>query len=135
MEHFNSELRAQENCIASPSNKSVHESHRKGGYYTTSGLFGQTNKVACVYCSREGHSSSKCTSVSNHQSRKAILRRNKRCFICLLDTGHIAKNCKSTYLCRKYKTGKHHISICESAPVDPPKYESGGEHNNQCNNQ
>ena len=119
MEHFNSELRAQENCIAPPLNKSVHESHRKGGYYTTSGLFGQTNKVACVYCSREGHSSSKCTSVSNHQSRKAILRRNRRCFICL-DTGHIAKNCRSTYLCRKCKTGKHHISICESAPVDPP---------------
>ena len=37
-----------------------------------------------------------------------------------LDTGHIAKNCKSTYLCRKCKTGKHHISICESASVDPP---------------
>ena len=118
MEHFNSELRAQENCIASSSNKSVHESHRKGGYYTTSGLFGQTNKVACVYCSREGHSSSKCTSVSNQQSRKATLRRNKRCFTCL-DTGHIPKYCKSTYLCRKCKTGKHHISICESTPVDP----------------
>ena len=50
MEHFTSELRAQENCIAPPSNKSVHESHRKGGYYPTSGLFSQTNKVACVYC-------------------------------------------------------------------------------------
>ena len=37
-----------------------------------------------------------------------------------LDTGHIAKNCKSTYLCRKCKTGKHHASICESASVDPP---------------
>ena len=54
MEHFNSELRAQENCIGSPSSKSVHDSHRKGGYYTTSGLFGQTSKLACVYCSREG---------------------------------------------------------------------------------
>ena len=41
------------------------------------------------------------------------------CLICL-DTGHIAKNCKSTYLCRKCKTGKHHISICEPAPADPP---------------
>ena len=58
MEHFNSELRAQENCITPPSNKSVHESHRKGGYYTTSGLFGQTSEVACVYCGREEHSSS-----------------------------------------------------------------------------
>ena len=120
MEHFNSELRAQENCIASPSNKSVHDSHRKEGYYTTSGLFGQTSKVACVYCSREGHSSSKGTNVSNHQSRKAILRRSNRCFICL-DTGHIAKNCKSSYLSRKCKTGKHQISICEPAPADPPR--------------
>ena len=114
MEHFNNII----TCIASPSNKSVHDSHRKGGY-TTSGLFGQIGKVACVYCSREGHSSSKCTNVSNYQSRKAILRRSKRCFICL-DTGHIAKNCKSSYLCRKCKTGKHHISICEPAPADPP---------------
>ena len=119
MAHFNSELRAQENCVAPPLNKSVHESHRKGGYYTTSGLFGQNNKVACVYCSREGHLSSKCTSVSNRLSQKAIFCRNKRCLICL-DMGHIAENCKSTYLCRKCKTSKHHISICESAPVDPP---------------
>ena len=118
MEHFNSELRAQENCIASPSNRSVHDSHTIGGDYTTSGLFGETSKVACVYCSREGHSSSKCTNVSNYQSRKAILRRSKRCFICL-DTGHIAKKCKSSYLCRKCKTGKHHISICEPIPPDP----------------
>ncbi|CAB4039144.1 PREDICTED: uncharacterized protein LOC100197852, partial [Paramuricea clavata] len=120
MEYFNSELRAQENCSASTSNRSIQkESQRKGAYYTTSGLFGQTNKVACVYCGKEGHSSSKCSSVSNCQSRKAILRRNKRCFICL-DTGHIAKNCKSHYLCRKCKTGKHHISICEYTPADPP---------------
>ena len=111
MEYFNSELRAQENCSASTKNRSIlKESQRKGGYYTTSGLFGQTNKVACVYCGKEGHSS-KCSSVSNCQSRKVILRRNKRCFICL-DTGHIAKNCKSiTYVGNV--TGKHHISICE----------------------
>ena len=120
MEYFNSELRAQENCSASTSSRSIpNESHRKGGNYTTSGLFGQTNKVACVYCSKEGHSSSKCSSVSNCQSRKAILRRNKRCFICL-DTGHIAKNCKSHYLCRKCKNGKHHISICEQSQADFP---------------
>ena len=126
MEHFNSELRAQENCIASPSSKSVHDSHLKGGYYTTSGLFGQISKVACVCCSREGHPSSKCTNVSNYQSRKAILRRSKRCFVCL-DTGHIAKNCKSSYLCRNCKTGKHQISMCEPAPADPPpKRKSGG---------
>jgi hypothetical protein len=56
MEYFNSELRAQENCSASTSNRSIlKESQRIGGYYTTSGLFGQTNKVACVYCGKEGH--------------------------------------------------------------------------------
>ena len=48
MEHFNRELLAQENCIASPSNISVPDSHREGGYYIASGLFGRTSKVACV---------------------------------------------------------------------------------------
>ena len=124
MEHFNSELQTQENCIASPSNEFVHESYRKGEYYTTSGLFGQTSKVACVYCTREGHSSSKCTNVSNYQSRKAILRRSKRCFICLA-TGHIAKNCKPSYLCRKWKPAPPDPKM-QACTTRPPKCESGG---------
>lgn len=47
MAHFNNELRAQENCGLSTINKSVHNDfHKKRGYYTTSGLFSLTNKVA-----------------------------------------------------------------------------------------
>ena len=55
---------------------------------------------------------------------RPFARRKGRCFICL-DSGHVAKDCTSTYVCRKCKNGKHHISICKSAPinphVDPPK--------------
>ena len=119
LEYFNSELRAQENCASPGMSKTGLGEYRKGGdLYTTSGLFGETTQPKCVYCSKEGHYSSKCQNVSNAQSHKAILHRNKRCFICL-DAGHIAKNCKSRYICRKCKTGKHHISICESSPVYP----------------
>ena len=32
----------------------------------------------------------------------------------------MAKDCTSTYVCRKCKKGKHHISICKSAPINPP---------------
>ena len=92
LEYFNSELRAQENCVSLGTSKMAYgEYHKRRDLYTTSGLFGETSQPKCVYCSKAGHFSSKCQNVSNIQSRKAILRRNRRCFICL-EAGHIAKN-------------------------------------------
>lgn len=83
-------------------------------------LRGEANKVACVYCGMEGHSSSKCRVVLNWQSRKAILCRNKQCFICLATSYIAKKKCKSIHLCRKCKTGKHEkMAICEHIPTDP----------------
>ena len=134
LEYFNSELRAQENCASSGARKMAYgEYHKKGDQYTTTGLFGATSQPKCVYCSKAGHFSSKCQNVSNIQSRKGILRRNRRCFICL-EAGHIAKNCKSSYTCRKCKTGKHHISICEASPAsqkDNPSEQENGKSNEQ----
>ena len=63
---------------------------------------------------KEGHFPSRCSKVSNHQSRKDILGKKGRCFICL-DSRHVAKNCNSTYVCERCNKGKHHISICEAA--------------------
>jgi hypothetical protein len=50
-----------------------------------------------------------------------------------LEAGHIAKNCKANYTCRKCKTGKHHISICESSPAN--RTESSPGQKNDKNNE
>ncbi|CAB4013066.1 PREDICTED: uncharacterized protein LOC100197852 [Paramuricea clavata] len=115
LEYFNDELRAQEHCSTQSGTRSQFNEHDKSRKmdYTTSGLLSQTGKSSCVYCNKDGHSHSKCTNVSSPESRKSILRKNNRCFVCL-DQGHIAKNCPSTYVCRRCKGGKHHISICTS---------------------
>ena len=63
-----------------------------------------------MLCYKEGHSPSQCLKVANINSRRDILRRYLKCFICL-QGGHIAKDCKSNYICRKCD-GKHNIYIC-----------------------
>ena len=98
LEYFNDELRAQENCASVGMNKSNPYDKWKGGILTASGLCAEA-RSACIYCNKDDHFSSKCTTVSSHESRKAILRRKGRCFICL-DSGHVAKDCTSTYVCR-----------------------------------
>ena len=117
MKHFNDELRAQENCASMTSSKYSNHNNYKN-QFTTSGLYTEARN-ACIYCNKDDHYASKCTTVSSPESRKAILRRKGRCFIGL-DSGHVAKDCTSTYVCRKCKKGKHHISICRSAPINPP---------------
>ena len=98
MQYFNDELRAQENCT-SPSGMTSHynANSKKAGYYTTSNLFSQTDKGVCAFCNQEGHFHSKCTNVTSPESRKIILHRNNRCFVCL-EQGHIAKNCTKSCL-------------------------------------
>lgn len=56
-------------------------------------------------------------------SRKIILRNNNRCFVCL-EQGHIARNCTKSYVCRRCKRGKHHISICN---YNPNRHEHDGQ--------
>ncbi|CAB4014228.1 Hypothetical predicted protein [Paramuricea clavata] len=46
--------------------------------------------------------------------------------------GHITKNCKANYICRKCKAGKQHIPICESSPANHT--ESSPELKNDKNN-
>ena len=53
---------------------------------------------------------SKCEKVIDVNVRKSILMRFQKCFLCL-NGGHVVRNCKSSYLCRKCG-GKHHISLC-----------------------
>ena len=64
----------------------------------------------CLYCRRNDHSPSQCRIVTNVNSRKDILRKSAKCFVCL-NSGHLAKDCSVNYICRKCN-GRHHVSIC-----------------------
>ncbi|XP_028403430.1 uncharacterized protein LOC114526129 [Dendronephthya gigantea] len=124
MEYFGNELKAQENC--NPQN--VHsDAPKRREPYTTSGLFSQNSKMQCFYCNGD-HFASRCGKVTNRQTRKAILRKSGRCFICL-DTGHLAKQCRSRYECKRCRKGKHHISICETNPTETNSEENNGTEN------
>ena len=106
-------MQAQENSF---SNQlfSLHQGldgKTKPPSFTTSGLYAGVGKTYCVHCKKEGHSSSKCRSITNVTSRKDILHNDRRCFLCLQE-GHNARECPSKYVCNKCKKGKHHISIC-----------------------
>jgi hypothetical protein len=75
MEYFSNELRVQENCILPMVNKSEPFGKRDNAY-TANGLLSHNSNPACLYCNEEGHFASKCSNITNHQSRKAILCRN-----------------------------------------------------------
>ncbi|XP_028413524.1 uncharacterized protein LOC114536361 [Dendronephthya gigantea] len=72
---------------------------------------GQTfgNKIQCVYCSGN-HFSASCTQTSEVQARLEILKRDRRCFVCL-KRGHRSNQCSNQRGCRRCN-GRHHQSIC-----------------------
>ena len=63
---------------------------------------------SCVYC-KNSHSSA-CDKVTDVNERKNILRRDRRCFLCL-QTNHRIKECRNNRSCRKC-SGRHHQSLC-----------------------
>ena len=114
MIYFNDELSAIESCKLVSSEKRPDSGKRSSntGDFTSSCLqTSSENKVRiCVYCKSGDHLASRCNSVTNVSTRKTILRKQGRCFVCL-DTGHLMRNCQSKYTCNKCKK-KHHISLC-----------------------
>ena len=63
----------------------------------------------CAYCN-ESHFSASCEKVVDMNTRKQILKRDHRCFICL-GRGHRADQCDPSKSCRRCN-GRHHQSIC-----------------------
>ena len=76
-------------------------------------LSGAVNR-SCCYCS-QAHSSDVCTTVTDGEVRKKILKKSGRCFVCL-KRGHISKECRSKYKCSKCGN-RHHVTICSKSPV------------------
>ena len=67
------------------------------------------NKIRCVYCS-DNHFSASCPKTSEVHARLEILKRDRRCFVCL-KRGHRSNQCSNQRGCRRC-TGRHHQSIC-----------------------
>ncbi|XP_046864646.1 uncharacterized protein LOC124459170 [Xenia sp. Carnegie-2017] len=78
---------------------------------TASGLFAsRKNRLFCAFCCGE-HKHEECTKVTGRQERMQLLRKFKRCFICL-NKGHVAKDCRARIKCSVCGEG-HHVSICD----------------------
>ena len=72
---------------------------------------GNESGIRCLFCNGE-HYSSACEEVKEIQKRKNILRRDKRCFLCL-SVGHRANQCTRKKQCRVCDRTDHHQSVCE----------------------
>ena len=107
--YFNEELRAQENCMSTSCKKS--DEFDKSNIFSASSLYSQTEKPKCIFCDKSNHTSTKCRTVTNPNTRMGILKKKNRCFLCL-GYGHNVRNCRVNYTCRKCN-GKHNISICD----------------------
>ena len=81
----------------------------------------QSFQIRCAYCG-EHHYSASCHRVSDAASRREILRKKNRCFICLR-TGHRSPDCTSNKKCRNCNSPGHHQSICERNKNDAAKQE------------
>ncbi|XP_046841149.1 uncharacterized protein LOC124435254 [Xenia sp. Carnegie-2017] len=80
---------------------------------TASGLFAsRNNRLFCAFCCGE-HKHEECTKVTGRQERMQLLRKFKRCFICL-NKGHVAKDCRARIKCSVCGEG-HHVSICDKS--------------------
>ena len=105
------EAREQSNQLQMKQSNGNFTKHAQGHHqFTTSALVAEGRKITCSYCNGS-HYSAKCEIVSNPQARKAILRKQGRCFVCIRKN-HLSKDCRSNVRCYDCK-GRHHSSICD----------------------
>ena len=121
METMKREVAAQEWCVQEHSSSTLHvsmggrEGHdggRGGSRKNTRTLQQRNQETLCIFCERP-HQSKLCQTVPTVSARKAIIRRCRRCFICL-KMNHTAKDCTSTALC-PVCNGRHHEAVCNQA--------------------
>ena len=105
---FEQELTARERA-SGPSQPS-RRSQSQGQSATSAFVATVPGSPACVFC-EQSHPSASCTTVTELNDRKKILRSSGRCFNCLRKN-HIFKNYRSTTKCKTCH-GKHHTSICD----------------------
>ena len=60
----------------------------------------------------------------NPESRKQILKKKGKCFLCLR-SGHLSRSCQSSVKCFKCQ-GAHHVSICNNSEQTQKNHEKPG---------
>ena len=109
LESFKNELAVLEKLsLTKATDKDEFEFNTASGtcLYTAQG----ESKFSCVFCHQK-HKPQHCKTVTKIETRKTILRKKGKCFLCLRD-GHVLRNCCQSFTCFKCE-GKHHISICD----------------------
>ena len=84
-------------------------------------------KIRCVYCNGD-HFSASCEKVRDRHARTEILRKDRRCYVCLM-FGHISAQCDPKRSCRKCQ-GKHQ-SICLQSCQPPSQHPGSQPHGSQ----
>ena len=74
--------------------------------------------IQCAYC-QEYHFSASCDRVIDIIERKEILRRDRRCFMCL-GKNHRSAQCDPNKKCLRCRGG-HHQSICPAPKPSPQR--------------
>ena len=113
LETFEEELVARERA-SGPKASTQPRRGQDRGRHQSSALLTKAQEGAgptCCYC-QQSHSPKDCTTVTNVNARKQMLRSNGRCFNCLRK-GHIGRNCRSSSKCQRC-SGRHHTSICQA---------------------
>ena len=106
------EIESREMCYMVSSKAGSSDDRRVKKHYNNFHTGAKTTKgQKCLYCNNKKHPTHRCDTVTDVRSRKSILRRKGRCFICLR-SGHISSNCDAQYKCAECQ-GRHNISICE----------------------
>ena len=118
LSEFHKELQLREQCLVNPKDVRPSNSFQRGeSLQSTSALYSESAKnkqfsrVRCSFCN-QNHQSSKCNVVTSAESRKQVLRKKGRCYLCL-KSGHLSRNFKSSVKCFKCQ-GAHHVAICDS---------------------
>ena len=117
LREFHKELQLREQCLLNTKELRPSSSSQRGeSLHSSSALFSNSSKdkkVARVWCSfcNQDHQSSSCNVVTSPESRKQILKRKGKCFLCL-KTGHLSRSCQSSVKCFKCH-GPHHVAICD----------------------
>ena len=113
------ELEARERCTAMKTSGSNGNTPRYEQYkarskqpFSTSALYTGNEEFTphCIFC-KKNHKSINCMTITEPKTRRTILRRSGRCFVCL-KSGHISTNCLSKAKCFNCD-GRHHVAICE----------------------
>ena len=117
---FHKELQLTEQCLVN--NKEFRSSDQRGELplststlYTDSSKDKQSSHIWCSLCNQK-HQSSKCNVVTSTESRKEVLKKKGKCFLCLKQWP-LARNCQVHMKCLKCQ-GAHHVAICgDSKPT------------------